>query len=91
MSANTLRLQKPRGPGKRNLYLSRCALCDPPEPVVSAGGNFTVRSLAVATISSSYTVTRSCDGGMTGCPTVDNTVLNTTGSLFNLDPFGFSW
>jgi len=59
--------------------------------VVSAGGNFTARSLTMATISSSYNITRSCGGGVMGCPTVDNTVPNSTGSFFNLDPFGFSW
>ncbi len=63
-------------------------------PTISAGGNFTTRTLTIGTVSGSYAVTRSCSG-VTGMacmtPTSDSTSPTNYGSFFNLDPFGFSW
>ena len=62
-------------------------------PAISAGGNFTARSLSMGTILDSYAVTRTCSATSAACmtPTTDQTSPINYGSFFNLSPFGFTW
>jgi hypothetical protein len=63
-------------------------------PNISSGGQFTSRSLAMGSLSASYAISRSCtsSGGVT-CDTSSTDVTSPTGygTVYNLQPFGFTW